>query len=279
VITIQDVTFQYFQAKNPILQKVNLHISSGEFVGIIGATGSGKSTLCYLINGLIPHSFKGTFSGSVTVENKSTLDASVREMSQLVGYMLQEPSFQIATPQVESEIAFGMENFAVPREEMEERITSVLHSLDLTHLRYRNTSHLSEGEKQRVILASILVMDPKILVLDECSSMIDSSCKKSLAQSLQTLHRKGKTIILVEHDLDFLLPLVDRLLVIDAGQIIADDSPMNILTNSELLARIGLIPPSIIFLFQELQNAGIIVKEDIPKNYSEAEKLLRSWLE
>lgn len=278
MISIKNINFQYFQSPNLVLENVSLEIEDGEIIGIIGPTGCGKSTLCYLLNGLIPHSMKGYFEGNVTIMGRNTRNETVDELSNIVGYMLQEPSFQIVTPNVESEIAFGMENLGIDRDTMRERIDNVTKILGIKHLRKRVTSDLSEGEKQRVILASILAFEPRLLVLDECSSMLDVSSKQELANTLRQLNKKqGKTIVMIEHDLDFLLDLVDRIILINDGKIIADGSTSEILTNSELLVQNGLVSPNLVQLFNDFKE-NLIQVEKIPSSYLEATEILRGWL-
>ncbi|MEA2071099.1 MAG: ABC transporter ATP-binding protein [Asgard group archaeon] len=278
MINIKDVTFQYFGSERPILQNFSLKIEKNEFIGIIGPTGCGKSTICYLFNGLIPHVFKGLFDGDVLVNGLNTRKQKVANLSKTIGLMLQEPSYQIATPFVESEIAFGMENFGYSREKMEDQISQVIKTLGISYLRKRSTSQLSEGEKQRVVLASILAMEPEVLVLDECSSMIDVQSKNNLMNTLRYLHKeKKKTIILVEHDLDLLLPLVDRILLINNGKIQADASALKILKNSELLRKNQLKPPLLTSLFNGLKKKGFQLSS-YPKNYDEAHEILCRWL-
>ncbi|HUU78925.1 MAG TPA: ATP-binding cassette domain-containing protein [candidate division Zixibacteria bacterium] len=278
MISIKKVNFQYFQSPNLVLKDVSLEIEEGEFIGIIGPTGCGKSTLCYLLNGLIPHSMKGYFDGNVRIMGRNTRSETVDELSNIVGYMLQEPSFQIITPNVESEIAFGMENSGIDRETMRERIDYVIKILGIKHLRKRVTSDLSEGEKQRVILASILALEPRLLVLDECSSMLDLTSKQELANTLRQLNKKqGKTIVMIEHDLDFLLDLVDRIILINDGKIIADGSTSEILTNSELIIQNDLVPPLLIQLFNDFKE-NLLQVEKIPSSYFEAAEILRGWL-
>lgn len=278
MIEIHKVSFQYLSSSTNILENISLKIEKGEFVGIIGPTGCGKSTLCYMLNGLIPHSIKGYFSGAVSVLGKKLIDESVEEMSVIVGYMLQEPSFQIATPNVTSEIAFGMENLGISREEILKRLDRVLETLGINYLRNRATADLSEGEKQRVILASILAMDPQILVLDECSSMLDLPSKLELATTLKQLNKvEQKTIVMIEHDLDYLLELADRIILINNGQIIADGSTAKILTDIDLLRANDLVPPTIVSLFQDIQKESKITVET-PASYSQATETLRRML-
>lgn len=278
MIDIQNVTFKYLNSKTPILRDFNLHVNKGEIVGIIGPTGSGKSTICYLINGLIPHYFKGEFKGSIKVCSFDVTLESVETMSKHVGYMLQEPSFQIASPFVESEITFGMENFGVPKDEMDERLTTILEKLGISHLRYRATSELSEGEKQKVILASILAMNPSLLVLDECSSMIDTTSKKELINILLNLRNEDeKTILLIDHDLDFIAEVASRILIINNGQIVADGTTQEILINTHLLSNYGLIPSSIVSLFQTLKERKLPIP-NIPITYKEAIGILKELI-
>jgi energy-coupling factor transport system ATP-binding protein len=230
MISIQNVNFKYSRATKTILENFSLEIKEKEIIGIIGPTGSGKSTICYLLNGLIPHNFKGNFSGSVIVKGRDVSKESVETMSEIIGYMLQEPSFQIASPFVESEITFGMENFGLSIEEMDNRLVSIMEKLGISHLREQPTSELSEGEKQKVVLASILVMNPPILVLDESSSMVDTTSKKQLIEILRELnYQEGKTIILVDHDLDFLSQIVNRIILINNDLPIKFENALEIL--------------------------------------------------
>ncbi|MBK5112481.1 MAG: ATP-binding cassette domain-containing protein [Candidatus Heimdallarchaeota archaeon] len=278
MIEIVKVNFRYLNSKKSILQDFSLEISKGEILGIIGPTGSGKSTICYLFNGLIPHTIKGNFSGSVIINGKNTVDSSVEEMSEKIGYILQEPSFQIASPHVESEITFGMENLGLSIEEMDQKLNKILEKLSITHLRYRQTANLSEGEKQKVILASILTMEPGILVLDESSSMVDTTSKTNLIQTLRELNQEEqKTIVIIDHDLDLIAQIATRILLINEGRIIADGQPQDILTDVKLLRENGLIPTSITSLFHELKENELPVKK-LPLSFSEATKILEEWL-
>ncbi len=278
MIDIHKVSFQYLSSSTKIFENLSLQIEKGEFVGIIGPTGCGKSTLCYMLNGLIPYSIKGYFSGDVSVSGKKLVDETVEEMSSVVGYMLQEPSFQIATPNVTSEIAFGMENLGIAREEIVKRLDSVLETLGIDYLKNRATADLSEGEKQRVILASILAMDPQILVLDECSSMLDLPSKLELATTLKQLNKEEqKTVVMIEHDLDYLLELADRIILINNGQIIADGPTAKILTDIDLLRDNDLVPPTIVSLFHEIKKESNFDVE-IPTSYSQATEILGKML-
>lgn len=278
MIEIKNASFQYYTSSNFSLKNISIEITEGEIVGIIGPTGSGKSTFCYLLNGLIPHSIKGYFDGEVLVNGKNTRDESIAELSKIVGYMLQEPSFQIITPNVESEIAFGMENMGLSRDEMQERIDNICKILGIEHLRKRATSNLSEGEKQRIILASVMILQPDILVLDECTSMLDIPSKQELATTLKKLNtEQNKTIIMIEHDLDFLLELTDRIILINNGLIAADGAMSKILTDIKLLVNNSLVPPKLIELFASFAENNLPVKK-MPGTYKEAKEIMKEWL-
>ncbi|NHJ47882.1 MAG: ABC transporter ATP-binding protein [Asgard group archaeon] len=278
MIEIDEVNFRYKNKANRILNDFTLKIEKGEILGIIGPTGSGKSTICYLFNGLIPHNFSGDYSGSVYVNGRNVIQETVERMSGIIGYMLQEPSFQIASPFVESEIAFGMENFGLSFEEMDSRLNDILEKLSIEHLRNKSTSDLSEGEKQKVVLASILVMNPEILVLDESSSMVDSTSKKQLIKILKDLNEKeNKTIILVDHDLDFLSQITKRIVLINNGAIISDGSTREILTATKLLRENGLQPPVLVSLFEKFKDQSLQIKQ-LPLRLENAVKIAKSWL-
>ncbi len=278
MISIHNINFRYSKATKSILKNFSIEIGAKEIVGIIGPTGSGKSTICYLLNGLIPHHFKGEFSGKVIVDGLDVMKETVESMSKIIGYMLQEPSFQISSPFVESEITFGMENFNFTKEEMDKQLTSIMDKLSISHLRDKSTSDLSEGEKQKVVLASILAMNPPILVLDEISSMIDSRSKNELIILLRELNEiDGKTIILIDHDLDFLSQIANRIILINNGSIKSDGQVEDILTNVDLLAENGLHPPSIVTIFHELKKEKLLV-EKLPLSLEIALEKLRGWL-
>jgi len=277
MIELRNVSFTYAGSNRRVLQNLSLEIARGESVGIIGPTGSGKSTLGYLFNGLIPHHFSGKFQGEVLVSERNVIKETIESMSQIVGYMLQEPSLQIASPFVESEITFGMENFAVPVDQMDKRLNEIIAELGLEHLRYRATADLSEGEKQKVVLASILAMDPSILVLDESSSMVDSTSKNDLVKILTALKKQQRTLIIIDHDLDFLAKIVDRVILINNGSIIIDGATDSVLTNNRLLIENGLIPPIFPDLFDIFQEKKLL-DDPLPLSLESARKIVQKWL-
>lgn len=223
MITIKNLSYTYPEQTQTALNGVNLTIEPGEFVLLAGRSGCGKSTLLRVLNGLVPHFSGGRIVGDVEVANHRPIEVGPRIMSQFVGFVFQNPEVQAVVDQVEAEIAFGLEQIGVPSADIPGRIEQVLDQLDLQHLRYRQLHTLSGGEMQRVAIASVLAVQPKIIVLDEPTSQLDPESAGQLLEQIQTLHRElGLTIIIAEHRLDRLLPYANRLIYMDDGQVLAD---------------------------------------------------------
>ena len=201
LVEFKDVTYYYPEAEKPALSSLNLTINEGEFVLIKGSSGCGKSTLLRCINGLVPHYSGGTFQGKVVVNGFNPLDYPVEEMSKHVGLLFQDPENQISCTRVVNEIAFGLENVNLLSEKIGERISEIASQLGIRHLLERKTNEISSGEKQKIVLASLLAMEPKILLLDEPSSQLDPESTVKLNKILFDLNEQNKTtIVLVEHD-------------------------------------------------------------------------------
>jgi energy-coupling factor transporter ATP-binding protein EcfA2 len=208
------------------LQDVNLTISAGEVVGLAGMSGSGKSTFCYCLNGLIPHLFPGVMEGTVVVSGQDTRSCRVTDLAAYVALVFQNPEDQIFSSDVESEIAFGPEQMGWSEEAIGKTIVESLEALDITHLRDRDTGELSWGERQRVAIAAAIAVHPEILVLDEPFSGIDHKTSSRLTGLIDALNRdRGTTVIIAEQRLSLLLPVVQRLVVFDHGQVVHDGPP------------------------------------------------------
>lgn len=173
MIEFNEFSFRYREGVEPVVRDITLSIPDGCFVGITGAAGSGKSTLTYAINGIIPHCYPGDFYGSVTVEGLDTVDTSLTDLSRLVGSVCQDIDSQMVSTVVEDEILYGLENFAVPREEIPARVDEALDAMGIADLRDRTIDSLSGGQKQKVAVASVLALHPKVLVLDEPTAELD----------------------------------------------------------------------------------------------------------
>jgi energy-coupling factor transporter ATP-binding protein EcfA2 len=224
VIEIQNLSYSYPKSKHPALVDINTSINGGEFILLAGPSGAGKSTLLRALNGLVPHYSGGTIKGSVTVNGLDVFAEGPKKMSSVVGFVFQDPESQNVLDVVEEELAFGLENAAVPPEEMHRRIDEVLGILELSEMRDRQISSLSGGERQRLAVASVLVMRPKVIALDEPTSQLDPQSAADLLRFLVRLNSEwGMTIVMVEHRLERVAQFSDRILYLDDGQLILDE--------------------------------------------------------
>jgi len=241
MIEICDLSFSYPGAIRPVLRGVSLQVPEGELCLVIGLSGSGKSTLLRCINGLVPHFSGGSLSGLIRVNGFDPVRLSPREMSQMVGFVFQDPEAQFVVDRVEDEIAFSLENTGIPNEDMEIRMKEVLNLLELSSLRTRRLETLSGGELQRVAIAAALVLRPKILVLDEPTSQLDPHGADEVLQTLMRLNKElGLTVVLAEHRLERVIPY--------AGQIIylSEEFPAGLSGKPrDVLSMVPLNPPLI----------------------------------
>jgi len=244
-IVMETVTYTYPNADEPALENVDLEIKRGEFVLIVGRSGCGKSTLARCLNGLIPHFFEGNLEGKVIVEGKDVREHSVYELAKHVGMVFQNPESQLFTIAVENEVAFGPENFGVPKEDLRKRVNWALECVKMSELRLKPVFELSDGQKQRVAVASNLSMLPNILVLDEPTSNLDPKGSQEVFDILKDLKEKtDKTIVLIEHRTKFASKYADRVIIMDSGEIKYDDSP-EILFKHQILENFGIRSPEI----------------------------------
>jgi energy-coupling factor transport system ATP-binding protein len=238
MISFHELTYTYPNRVEPALLKVNWQAQAGEMILLSGPSGSGKSTLLRCLNGLVPHFTGGMISGQVLVDGLDVMAAGPQIMSQHVGFVSQSPEAQAVLDEVEAEIAFALENMAVPPQEMRVRVEEVLDLLDLAPLRHRSLATLSGGERQRVVIAAALALRPNVLVLDEPTSQLDPQSADDVLRSLVRLNEDlGLTIILAEHRLERVLRYIDRLSYLENGQITADGPAR------EVLATISGVPP------------------------------------
>jgi energy-coupling factor transport system ATP-binding protein len=218
-LRIENLTFRYRSREEPSIQDLSLEIASGELLLLAGASGSGKTTLIRCINGLIPRSYKGDLTGRLFLNGTDISDLSLARISQMAGTVLQDPERQILGSRVEAEVAFGLENLSLPREEIRERVEQALDYMGISGLRERETFHLSGGEKQKVALAGILAMRPSLLLLDEPLASLDPASAQEALALVRRLADQGLSVLLVEHRVEDVLHIhPERVLFMAAGE-------------------------------------------------------------
>ena len=231
-IEISNLTFKYENRTDYALENVTLNVADNEFVLLAGASGSGKSTLLKCLNGLIPHRYLGEYSGEVKVSNRLVPSTQFLDLALSVGTVLQEADKQLVSSIVEDDVAFGPGNLALPREEIERRVTYSLESMEILNLKERSIFAISGGQKQRLAIADILAMEPEILLFDEPLANLDSNGVRLMQGIFRELHDTGKTILVAEHRTEEVLRAnPTRVAVIDKGKILVDSHDPKILMN------------------------------------------------
>ncbi len=239
LVNLQNVTYKYPLTDVAVLKNVSLKVDEGEFVAVIGPNGAGKSTLCYTLSGFVPHFFKGELTGKVEVAGVEVQSTTLSEWVMTVGLAFQNPFNQISGAKytVYEEIAFGLENLGIPRAEMKTRVEETMAMTGITHLANRSPYSLSGGQQQRVALTSILVMQPKVLVLDEPTSQLDPIGTREVFAVIREMSRRGMTVILVEHKVEWIAAFADRVVALHDGGILLDGAPGDVLTHPGLSAK------------------------------------------
>lgn len=279
MIEIKDFSFRYREGAGFAVKGVNLSIPTGAFVGITGAAGSGKSTLTYAFNGIIPHCYPGDFYGSVLVDGMDTCDVSLTDISQLVGSVCQDIDSQMVSSVVEDEILYGLENFGVPKDQVESRVAEALLATGIADLRHRNIAELSGGQKQKVAVASVIALKPRVLVLDEPTAELDPASSLAVFDLLKRYAREnGTTVVVVEQKIALLSEYADMLLIVDGGRICFRGTPSEVLEHSDELLAIGVNCPRSTSLVNRLRALGLT---DAPavRNVDEAVRVCRQVLD
>jgi energy-coupling factor transporter ATP-binding protein EcfA2 len=242
MIRVNKFTYWYPGESEPALSRIDLTIPTGEFLGVVGANGAGKSTLCYALSGFVPHFFRGDQEGEVNLDGRSIAEASLGDLAGQVGLVFQNPFNQISGARftVREEIAFGLENLGLPRAEMEARIQEAMDLVNIAELAERSPFSLSGGQQQRVAIASILAMQPAVLVLDEPTSQLDPGGTQDVFAALRSLVRQRRiTVVLAEHKLELLAEFCDRVVALGDGAIRAVGEPGEVLA-AERMLRLGV---------------------------------------
>ncbi len=278
IIEVKDLGFKYAGTDFYAIRGVNLEIDEGEFVVLAGKSGCGKTTLLRCLNGLIPHFYEGEFEGRVLIDGIDTRECPPHILSQKAGMVFQNPDNQLFALSVEADIAFPLENLGLPREEIRDRVEWALKLLGIEELRKRSPFELSAGQKQKVAIASVLAMKPKILLLDEPTSSLDPVSAKNLIEAIIDLNRRhGLTILISEHRLTHLIPHADKLAIMDGGRIIYFDDPRRILKEDVLMYGVSI--PRVVEVAREMRRiGGCIPFRDIPLSVEEFIRGLRGAL-
>ena len=273
---LENVSYQYPLENRKVLKNINLDIKKGEFWAVIGKNGSGKTTLCSILRRFVPDFYKGELTGKITLEGKELKEYSQKEIVQKIGFVFQNPFTQISGVKdtVFEEIAYGLENLGLEREAIISEVEKILKLLEIEKLRDRNPYDLSGGQKQRVALASIIAMNPDILVIDEPTSQLDPKGTEDIFKIINLMANEGKTIILVEHKLELIAEYAQNILVLDEGEIILSGKAKEVLNNKILLEKeIGMTQYSI--LAYELEKVRKIELEEIPITKEKTVELLK----
>lgn len=257
-IELKNVSYRYPLSKEYALKDITFSFDKGKFYGIIGQNGGGKTTLCNLVRGLVPHFYQGTLSGDVLIDGVDVRKADMDALSTKIGYIFQNPFTQISGVKetVFEEIAIGLENLGVPKAEMIDKIIEVVKLLKIEHLIKNNPNRLSGGQRQKVAFASIIAMDSDVLVIDEPTSQLDPEGTADVFDIIHMLKEKGKTILLVEHKVDLIAEYADQVLVLNNGEMVKCGSADEVLSDKSITNKGASIPQSAL-LGIELKEQGI----------------------
>lgn len=238
-IQVEGLKYKYPDTEKLALNNISFSIEKGELIGLIGRNTSGKSTLCFALAGLVPHFFKGAYGGKVIVDGLNVRQSDISDLVTKVGLVFENPFSQMTGSKytVFDEIAFGLENMGMHRDEMVERITMCLELLDITYIKDNNPFDLSGGQMQRVAIASVIAMKPDILILDEPTSQLDPQGTEEVYQVVENLAKEGITIILAEQKMDKIAQYTNRVILLDDGELIDFDCPTKIFSRNDLEER------------------------------------------
>ena len=277
LIKIENFSYRYPIADEYALESINLEIEAGQLYALIGKNDSGKTTLCNAIRGFIPH-FRGDYSGRITLEGKEIADYTLSELAPKIGYLFQNPFTQITgfKDTVYEEIAYGLENLGVARGEIIAKVNDVMDELEIAHLKDVNPFELSGGQKQKVALASTIVMEPDVYIFDEPTSQLDPHATEEVFEVIDQLKKAGKTIILVEHKIDLIAEYADQVVLINEGSVQMAGNVRDVLTH-EAVIQSGVALPKYAVLGHEMRRRGIPV-DSIPITEDEASQLLSRYM-
>lgn len=280
-IEMECVSFSYGTAADGAyaLKDIDLSIEEGTFVGLIGPSGAGKTTLASAITGAIPHHYRGRLFGSTLVAGLDTCEASLTDIAKVAGSVLQDIDAQMVASVVEDELLFGLENFGIDHREIEGRIASALDAVGIADLRHREIATLSGGQKQKVAIAAILATAPRVIVMDEPTSALDPVSARDVFEVLRRAKElTGMTVILIEQTVALLAEYCDRVVVIDQGRIALDGTPTDVFSHGQTLRAIGVDTPRTVRISNSLAEAGLAPSDSPALTLDGAESLVAGIL-
>lgn len=275
IIEVKDVTFTYSGAQRHALERVSLAVAEGEFVGVIGPSGAGKSTLAAVMSGAVPHHFAGELYGACLVDGRDTCEVTLIDVSRLVGSVLQDIDAQFVASNVRDELLFGLENFGVAHDEIPARMQQALETVGIEDLRDREIATLSGGQKQKVAIAAILALRPRVLVLDEPTAALDPVSSTLVFETLCEVNRSaGITVVVIEQKVALLSEYCSRVVVLEQGKLIFDDTPRKVFSHGERLREIGVDSPRVARVSNSLAAAGLCEPGELALSVDEAAALV-----
>ncbi|WP_404469298.1 energy-coupling factor ABC transporter ATP-binding protein [Sutcliffiella horikoshii] len=257
ILEVKDLSFRYANQEEDTLKNISLKVEQGEWTAIVGHNGSGKSTLARILNGLqLPT------DGSVTVQGTELTEETIWDIRRQVGMVFQNPDNQFVGSTVEDDVAFGLENIGVPREEMISRVAEGIEKVGMESFLTQEPHQLSGGQKQRVAIAGLIALRPSIIILDEATSMLDPIGRKEVIDTIEELRQQvGVTVISITHDLEE-AARADRIIVLNGGKIYGEGTPEEVFRMGDKLVEIGLDLPFPIILANKLQQLGVEFEAD-----------------
>ncbi|MDT2523094.1 energy-coupling factor ABC transporter ATP-binding protein [Enterococcus raffinosus] len=260
IIELKQVTYQYPLDSEAVIKDVDLSIEKGKVYGLIGSNQAGKTTLCNIMRGFIPAMFLGKLTGTVTYKGKGIQEYNIGALAAEIGYSSQNPFTQISGVKdtVEEEIAYGMENIGLSPEVMRQNVQELLDLFKLNELKEKNPFELSGGQKQRVALASIVALDPEVVLLDEPTSQLDPQSTEEVFEIIARLKNQGKTIVVIEHKVDLLAEYCDEIILLEKGRVVKMGTAAQVLSDPDSLNHGGALPQVALFYINQLKQTSSV---------------------
>ncbi|WP_244834456.1 ABC transporter ATP-binding protein [Clostridium sp. BJN0001] len=268
ILRVKDLCYSYDEDKD-VLKNINLNIKKGEKIAVMGSNGAGKSTFFLNLNGVLRKS-----SGQIFFKDKEITKKDVNELRKNVGIVFQDADNQIIASTVLAEVSFGPMNLKLPKNEVKKRVDMALSYMNISEFKLRPPHYLSGGEKKKVTIADIIAMKSKVIIFDEPTASLDPLNAQMLENVLSKLADEGKTLLISTHDVDFAYRWAERIVVFSDGKIIADDTPVNIFKNKDVIKEANLKKPILLDVYESLLEKNIVKENIYPKNIEEFKEMI-----